>query len=984
MFLKRIEMQGFKSFADRIVIDFDNPVTGIVGPNGCGKSNISDAIRWVLGEQSVKSLRGDKMTDVIFAGSEARKAMNMAEVTLVFDNSNHYLNSDLDEIEITRRIYNTEEDAEYLINHRNVRLRDIQDLILDTSLGKDSLSMITQGNISQFAEAKPYDRRGIFEEAAGVSKYKKRKIESLNKLERTKENLDRTLDILNELEKQVSPLKRQARKAELYREKKQRLEEIEVAVLVDDIKRLSEERENIEKSVFDLDNQIAMQQTTIQLLENTNFTSKTDLKKLDNEIDSIQDKIVKTINEIQVLEKRQVEIDEKRKYQIEHGSSQEKINEMKALIEEAKFEFEDRTNRLNKINSDIELLTNNLSETAVKLADASLKREESINVVNRLNNRIEILKNVIKDPFSSQSQAGVRAIISNKNALYGIMGVVGQELKPLETYEEAIATALGNSSYNIATKDDECARIAIDFLKKNKSGRATFLPINALKSRSVKTEDLIICNNTKGYLGTCNTFVNCPVEFDIVKDSLLGNVLMCDNLENASVLADLLKYNYKIVTLEGDVIHRGGSMTGGKIKNEINIVTASSELNRLEKDIVSYDAEKQLAQKEYDTLLRNKESLDANIMEQRISLAKLEPIVDAKRSRYEKMLADYELINPENLENDESFNSTIVQQLAAFYANRDEYSTSLKLKRDDRQKLSEEIDRKDGQIRLLRRKLDEANGSIRQISSDKAVIETKIENSMNRLASEYQMTYEYALENSNLEIDETLKEEVGSLRKDISALGNINMDAPEQFSEVNERYEFLKKNYDDLVASRDKILNAIEEMDEIMKTQFMETFNLINGELNNTFNALFGGGKAKLVLEDENDILNSGIDIDFQPPGKSVKSIRLFSGGEKTLIAICVLFTILKVKPVPLIVFDEVEAALDQANVERFVKHVRTFEKQSQFIIITHRPGTMAECDVLYGVTMQNRGVSQMLKVKLVDAIDMAEKDDNQILEENL
>lgn len=984
MFLKRIEMQGFKSFADRIVIDFDNPVTGIVGPNGCGKSNISDAIRWVLGEQSVKSLRGDKMTDVIFAGSETRKPMSMAEVTLVFDNSNHYLNSELDEIEITRRIYNTEEDAEYLINHRNVRLRDIQDLILDTSLGKDSLSMITQGNISQFAEAKPYDRRGIFEEAAGVSKYKKRKIESLNKLERTKENLDRTLDILNELEKQVNPLKRQARKAELYREKKQRLEEIEVAVLVDDIKRLSNERENIDKAVFDLDSQIAMQQTTIQLHENSNFTAKSDLKNIDKEIDSIQDKLVKTINEIQILEKRQVEIDEKRKYQIEFGSNQEKINQMKALLDEAKFEYDDRLDRLNKTNAEIEMLNTNLSEVAVKLADASLKRDEVQSIVNRLKNRIEVLKNVIRDPFSSQSQAGVKSIVANKNALYGIMGVVGQEIKPEEGYEEAIATALGNSSYNIATKDDECARVAIDFLKKNKSGRATFLPINALKARYVKTDDAIICNNTDGYLGTCNTFVTCSREFDIVKDSLLGNVLVCDDLENASKLAELLKYSYKIVTLDGDVIHRGGSMTGGKIKNEINIITASSELSRIEKDIVSYEAENELAIKEYEQLARNKESLEASITEQRISLAKLEPIVDAKRSKYEKMAADYELINPDNKESDESFADSLVQQLSQAYATRDTLSTNLKLRRDDRLKMSAEIDRKDGQIRMLRRKLDEANSSIRQVSSDKAVLETKIENSMNRLASEYQMTYEFALENSNMEIDESIKEEVVSLRKDISALGNINMDAPEQFSEVNDRYEFLKKNYDDLVASRDKILSAIEEMDEIMKTQFLETFNAINGELNNTFKALFGGGKARLVLEDENDILNTGIDIDVQPPGKSVKSIRLFSGGEKTLIAICVLFTILKVKPVPLIVFDEVEAALDQANVERFVKYVRTFEKQSQFLIITHRPGTMAECDVLYGVTMQNRGVSQMLKVKLVDAIEMAEQDDSSVAEDNI
>ena len=597
-------------------------------------------------------------------------------------------------------------------------------------------------------------------------------------------------------------------------------------------------------------------------------------------------------------------------------------------------------------------------------------------MVTRLNNRIEILKNVLKDPFSAQSQSGVRAVMANRNAIYGILGVVGQELKPKEGYEEAVATALAGASYNIATKDEESARHCIDFLKRNRSGRATFLPLTALRRRDVRYEDQIVCENTEGYLGTCEEFCDCDMTFDIIRSSLLGNVLVTDTLENANTLARLLKYTYKIVTLDGDVVHRGGSMTGGKVRNEVNIVTASSELNRLQKDLVSYEARLQLENKEYDSLLHRKETIEAGITEQRIAVARLEQVVEAKRAKYEKLSADYDLISPEKRDENSSFLDSLVRELSTAYAKRDELSTALKMRREDRQKVSADIDRKDQQIRQLRRKLDEANGAIRQVSADSAVIDTKIENDLNRLASEYQMTYEYAEENSTIEVDENTKEEVVTLRREIGELGNVNMDAPEQFNEVNERYEFLKSNYDDLIASRDRILSAIQEMDEIMKKQFLETFNLINAELPNTFRVLFGGGKARLVLEDENDILNTGIDIDVQPPGKSVKSIRLFSGGEKTLIAICVLFTILKVKPVPLIVFDEVEAALDQANVERFVKHVRSFEDQSQFLIITHRPGTMAECDVLYGVTMQNRGVSQMLKVKLIDAIDMAEPEE--------
>ena len=534
---------------------------------------------------------------------------------------------------------------------------------------------------------------------------------------------------------------------------------------------------------------------------------------------------------------------------------------------------------------------------------------------------------------------------------------------------------MAGSVYHIVTKDEEAARKAIDFLKRNKSGRATFLPLTVCRQHLVKYEDSIICENTKGFLGTAYDFCSCDSEFEPVRDSLLSNILVCDNLENANNLSALLKFGYKIVTIEGEIVHKGGSMTGGKAKNEVSLITAQAELDRIESDLVSYRAENELAIKRYNSLISQKETLDSQLTEKRIAIAQLEPIVDSKRAKYEKMQADYEMVKPS--ENKESMSDSVIAQLSANYAKKDELSNSLKLKREERMKLSAEIDRKDQQIRQIRRQLDETKNGISAINTNKAVLETKLENNLNRLASEYQMTFEYALQNSDVEIDETAKEEVMSLRRDIQELGNVNMAAPEEFSEVNERYEFLKKNYDDLIASRDKILAAIDEMDEIMKVQFEKTFNAINAELPAVFGRLFGGGKAKLVLEDPNDILNTGIDIDVQPPGKSVKSIRLFSGGEKSLIAISVLFTILKVRPQPLIIFDEIESALDVANVERFAKYVKDFTDKSQFLIITHRPGTMEQCDSLYGVTMQKRGVSQMLKVKLVDAIEMSEKEES-------
>lgn len=977
MFLKRIEMQGFKSFADRTVIEFDNSVTGVVGPNGCGKSNISDAIRWVLGEQSNKSLRAEKSTDIIFAGSESHKPCSMAEVTLVFDNSNKKLNSELSDIEVTRRLYASNDDieSEYLINRQNVRLKDVQELILDSGIGKDSLSMISQGNISSFAEAKPYDRRGIFEEAAGVAKYKKRKVESLNRLERTKENLDRTFDILQELERQVAPLKRQANKAQIYREKKQRLEEIEIAVLVDDIKNLNAAKEENRKTLFDLEASLSMHQTTIQVSESTNAESRAKLREYDRVINQLQDKLVAVLNDIKVFETQKVEIDEKRKYIIEMGSSEEKIKELKSQLDNAKYEYDDRLSRLNQFNQELELLNNKLDEVSISLADISLKKEESLNLVNKLEKRISVLEDLLKDPFNSNSQAGVKSIMDNKDSFSGVFGVVGQELTPHIGYEYAISSALANAIYNIVVKDEESGRRCITFLKKNQSGRATFLPLTVLKNHELRNEDEIICKATKGYLGVAGDFIMCDEIYDPVADALLNNIIVCDNLENANNLASLLKFNYKVVTLDGDVVHKGGSMTGGRTKNETSIVTAKSELDRCKEQHVSLEAQAQLDLKEFNRLSSLKYKLDSEITEKRINIAQIEPVVDVKRAKYESIKSNYETIAPKDGDSDDTYEDEIVKKLSSAYSSKDELSTTLKVKRDERMKLSQEIDRRDQQLHQMRHQTDDDTRAILKVTGDKAVIDTKLETNLSRLASEYQMTYEYALTNTSIELNGNEREEVQQLRSDIQSLGNVNMSAPEEFEEVNERYEFLKKNYDDLISSRDKILNAIDEMDQIMKAQFKATFDAINGELNNTFKVLFGGGKAKLVLEDENDILNTGIDIDVQPPGKSVKSIRLFSGGEKTLIAMCVLFTIMKVNPTPLVIFDEVEAALDQANVERFAKYVKSFTDLSQFIIITHRPGTMEQCNELYGITMQHRGVSQLLKVKLVDAIEMA--DDN-------
>ncbi len=968
MFLKRVEIQGFKSFADKTVLNFDYPITGIVGPNGSGKSNISDAIRWALGEQSVKALRGDaSMTSIIFSGSTLRKTVNMAEVTLVFDNTQRYLPTDYDEVEITRRIHRNSGDIEYFINKVPCRLKDVLDLTMDSGLSKDSLNVISQGNIASFADARPQDRRSFFEEAAGVSKYKKKKVEALSKLTRTQENLDRASDIINELEKQVNPLKRAAKKAEIYREKKARLQTIETAVLVEQIGFYNEKMTEAKKALFEAETKSIMHETTVQVNETSINEKKIDIRQLDNEIQKLQEDLMKTLNEIQILETRKVEIDEKRKYMLESGNSAQRQKELKSLLEEASFEYEDRKNRYEQSLTDIALFEKQSNELIMKIIDHDQAIEESNNKIRRLQNRRLVLDNVIQQPFVQQ--AGVQAVMNAANSLPGVLGVIASVMDPVNGYEEALNVALGGALYNIVTSNEQAARDAIRYLKDNRSGRATFLPRNILNERFVASEDQIVCNNTKGYLGAANEFVTCDEQFDIVKHSLLGNVLVVDNLKNGNQLASLLRFKYKIVTLDGDVIHRGGSMTGGYSKSNASPITVKKELNevnnQLEEETEKFNELKIVSQ----ALNHDKSTVDSQLMERRINNAKLEPIVEAKRAKYERLMNDYQLIDPNFTQNkSENFENELITHLSQAYLQRDELTTNTRLKRETRLKLNNEVERKEQQVRQYRQQLKDTNSELEKIRIDIARLEILINNDLDRLASEYHMTYEFAKENISLETLTNAKDEVNQLRQQIENLGNINMNAPEEFDELNQRYETLKKNYEELLAGREKLLSTIEEMDKIMVEQFKEMFDKINEQFQITFTQLFGGGTAKLVLEDPDDLLNTGIEIQANPPGKLIRNNRSLSGGEKTLIAFCVLFAILRTRPVPLCLFDEVDTALDPANNDRFANYLKQFSHESQFLVLTHRTATMSKCDVLYGVTMPKQGVSQLLRVQLNEA----------------
>lgn len=971
MFLKKIEMQGFKSFADKVVINFQDEVTGIVGPNGCGKSNISDAIRWVLGEQSSKSLRGTSMTDVIFNGSENRKKVNLAEVTLVFNNERKALNSDYEEVEVTRRLFRDTRESEYLINKVPCRLRDIHDLVLDTGLGRDSLSIISQGTISYFAEAKPIERRVIFEDAAGVSKYKKRKIESINKLERTKENMDRMQDIVDEITRQVNSLKRAAKKAEIYVEKRDLLKSIEVSVLCKDITDLNGMIKEGQAKVFELQAQLASLETNVGVYDHELEEKRNEIFKLDQEVSKGQETMMKYIHEVGVLETRRIETDERRKYAMEVGDKKAKAKELKAMLNDAKIEFDDRKKRHQELNAAVEILVQSNFERNQELADKTVRVSSLSSGLNTLKNRLDVLEHRISRPF--EGQQGVQAIMDNKASLHGVHDAIGNIFTPHDSYETAITTALAGSIMHIVTTSDKDAVNAINFLKNNRSGRATFIPMSVVRPRSVQNDALTVSDSVKGYLGVASDFVDNDETYADLRDSLLGNVLIVETIENANTLAKRLNHAYKIVTLDGDVIHRGGVMSGGRSKgNNQSMLTLRKDKEDLEKEVLLKQDNLVLEQNKLNALQTSLREASDELMGRRISLAQIEPVLDAKRARYENLKQEFEDLNPEELDLDVSEDDG-VSELNALLMKRDELGSTLSLLRERRNNLSHDVKRKEASFREDRSELNALTSSLHGLDLELTKQQTRVENNLERLSSVYQMTYEYAYENVYNEEAAKNSSEVLQLRGEIANLGNVNLEAPEEYKEAQERYDFLSAQLDELVAARDKLLAVIDEMDEIMIVQFKEMFDKINDELNEVFTKLFGGGKARLILEDENDLLNTGIDIDVQPPGKSVQNIRLFSGGEKSLIAISVLFAILKARHVPLCIFDEVEAALDQANVERLANYIKNFADNTQFILITHRPGTMAQCDVLYGVTMPTKGVSNMLRVKLEEAVELRE-----------
>ncbi|MGI6510926.1 MAG: chromosome segregation protein SMC [Catenisphaera adipataccumulans] len=973
MFLKRIEMQGFKSFADKTVIQFDHDITGIVGPNGCGKSNINDAIRWVLGEQSTKSLRsGSSMSDIIFAGSQERKPVNLAKVTLVFDNTAHVFDSPFEEIEITRQLSRANNEAGYFINKTPCRLKDISDLVMDTGLGKDSLNIITQGNISSFADAKPEERRLLFEEAAGVAKYKKRKQISLHKLDRTKENLDRVQDIIDEIERQLKPLARQAKKANQYFEYHEELSRIEISVLVDEITTLHARLQDLERELFEKRAKYTSQETTLQKLDEQIQGLRSSMYQTDRDVNALQEQYTQKMEESMRLERRKIELDEKRKYAMRQSDRQQRKAEVQKMLAEAQYEYNDRKARFEQARADYETSNQALSAVRTRLSRKEYEVNQAEDIYRDIANRKTVAENMLRQPY--QHQAGVRSVTAAKASLHGIEGVVSELLVPDDKTALAIQAALGGSMYQIVTADEADARQAIRFLKRNRGGRATFLPLTVCKGRYPSDGQRLIASETPGYIAWANDCAACDPRYDAVKDRLLGNVLVIDTLEHANEAAKRLNYRVKIVTLDGEIVHAGGSMTGGRGRSQSSPITLRKELETIERQLQEQETKRSALQDELTDLRNENNRMEQENVQLRVELAKIESVYQAKKEKYASLKGEYEQFNESDakLQDDE-----LVVQMSKMHAEIDGLTAKIQNQRKHRMDQGTQAEELENRVRLIRREMSAASQEIHEGEVKQTKYRTQLENYLTRLNTDYQMTFEYAQsQKQDIEI-EAAKDRVALLHEKINALGSVNPDAPKQYEEIKERYDYLTSQKEDLEQAGARIEQAIKEMDHTMVTQFTDMFNKINDQLDGVFKAMFGGGRAHLKMVDPEDVLNTGIDIDVQPPGKTVKNIQTFSGGEKALIAISVLFSILQARTMPLCIFDEVEAALDQANVERFAKYLSHFKGKSQFIVVTHRPGTMEQCDTLYGVTMQQDGVSQLLKVQLKDAVNITEGEQN-------
>ncbi|MFS0672406.1 chromosome segregation protein SMC [Ornithinibacillus sp. 179-J 7C1 HS] len=1185
MFLKRLESVGFKSFAERIYVDFVPGVTAVVGPNGSGKSNITDAIRWVLGEQSAKSLRGTKMEDIIFQGSDSRKALNVAEVTLVLDNSDQTVPLDYDEVSVTRRVYRSGE-SEFYINKQSCRLKDIVDLFLDSGLGKEAFSIISQGKVEEILSSKSEERRTIFEEAAGVLKYKQRKKKAEYKLAETQENLNRVEDIIYEIENQLEPLKAQAEKAKEYLKQKDLLKHQEISLLITEIELLHEEWQGLLKEIeSEKMDEIALK-TQIQKKEASLTSEREEIERIDDKINELQERLLTTTQQLEQYEGRKQVFHERTKHFAENKekleiqkneakelmerleselveeskrlaelqqekkttkkkveelrtklttgkeSLQEQIEELKSeyieflnkqaakrnekqsiaqqvqqihakkdkqsdkfqdlidlrenyskqlaeankLVESAEEDYRNKNESLKQLKLDIETKRN-------KYQDSQTKLYQGYQYIEKLKSKKEMLEDM-KEDFQGFFQ-GVKAVLKAREdgKLSAIHGAVIELIDVPKSYITAIETVLGGQAQHIIVENDASAREAIAWLKQTNSGRATFLPLGSIQPRFVPQDILKQINNHPGFVGIAGHLVTTNPTFQKAIDHLMGHVVIAKTLKDANDIARIVMRKYRIVTLDGDVVNPGGSMSGGaQKKSNSTLFTREKDLQELTEKLNEYelkaqDFEKQVkSQKDHLAILEQElqelehkvnenqyilQDAKSNQKEIELKLASLQEnlsVYDQDKQQYDRDITLLENRNQElnaelssieeKLQAFQSQIDTLSKQELEFKENQDQLqhdfhqyqvqlaeqeervknqqektnilnerlttqfdqyekivqeledliaiSQSEETEEDINEKLQEKSEEKDSitasiqQLRSNRmtrtQKMQDEERELKQESKkhqdimqkiqQKEVkanrVDVELENRLSVLQEEYIMTFERAKQEfQKVENIEEAKNNVAEIKANITRLGNVNLGAIEEYDRILERYTFLTEQRNDLVEAKETLFSIIKEMDEEMEHLFSTTFSQIKEEFEVVFKQLFGGGHAELKLTDPNNLLDTGVDIIAQPPGKKLQNLSLLSGGERALTAIALLFAILRVRPVPFCVLDEVEAALDEANVVRFAKYVKHYSENTQFIVITHRQGTMEQADVLYGVTMQESGVSRLVSVRLEETREL-------------
>lgn len=977
MQLKSIKAYGFKSFADKIEIEIKDGITGIVGPNGSGKSNIVDAVKWVLGEQSVKALRGaNAMSDVIFQGSASRKPLTRASVTLTFDNEDHYLASDFKEIEIKRIVYSSGEN-EYLLNNSKVRLKDITDLFLDSGAGKEAFSIISQGRIGEILNSKPEERRAIIEEAAGVLKYKKRKIESLKKLEKTNDNLSKIDLIINELSVNLDPLRIQAEKAKKYESFKSELESIEISILINDITNLNEEYESLKEKSASLRSEIETISSSNTLDDASREKIKLELLKIESEINLQSQKLLKVTEELSQLEANKQLLIERKKYEVDDVKLESNILNLKEEIKGLETTLSSLESEIQSIEEKNESLRAKKEQLDVDLKKARATKGNLLSeialksrLLNETKNKIDILTSNIENdallPFA------VKSVLSNPR-LKGLHGTLGSAIEVEEKYVCAIDTVLGAMQNVVIADDEQSAKMAIQYLKDNKLGRVTFFPLNVIKAKYIDETTLLKISNIDGFIGIAGELITYDTKYKNVVMNQLGNVIVAKDIDSLNEIGRTINYSYRVVSLDGEILHTGGSLTGGSLKTnknplaeKNNVKVLEKDTERLESDIANMNARLDNISKEEEVLLQNISAIDRELFALDESKKNKEIYKNSTQASIASKTS--ELNGTEGIKSS-TLDKELDDTLNKYYEKEKDKNTinsNLGKLKTRKSELNTELSDIELQNKKQNAEYNKKVSELNDIEIKLGKMDIKLDNLLLRLNDEYSMTYERA--KMTYEVAENVEEnrdKVQQLRRSIRELGEVNLGAISEFERINTRYEFLTTQKDDLKKSIDDLLSIISEMDATMESEFKKTFDEVNEEFKKVFHKLFKGGHGELVLTYPDNLLETGIDIIAEPPGKKLKNITLLSGGEKTLTAIALLFAILNVKVVPFCILDEVEAALDEANVDTFGTYLKEYEHKTQFIVITHKKKTMEYANTLYGITMQESGVSKLVSVKL-------------------